>query len=537
MRKRSAFLFLCLAAFCFCTPRAAALERWLYYSQNLWVDKNLEELESVWRRAASAGYTHVLLTDSKFSKLGDMDARYFRNVERVKRLAGELHLEIVPALFPVGYSNDLLWHDPNLVEAMPVQEAPLVVTNGQARLVPDPALTLPGGDFSNLKSWSWKDDNVVPDNGSAKIENPNGQNARIVQSLKLRPFRQYHVSVRVKTKEFRGTPEVKVLAGNMSLNYNYLGVESTQGWKVHHAVFNSLDHSEANLYLGCWGGGTGTLWFDDAQIEEVAFVNLVRRAGTPFSLRREEGAQLKEGQDFEPLKDAKMGVRLWPGSYDIYHEPPVLKTALPDGTRLRASYYHAVTVHDDQAMICPSEPQTVELLRDQAKRMHAAWGAKGYFMSHDEIRVFNWCSACQARKLDAGALLADNVHTCVQILKEVNPGGRVYVWSDMFDPNHNAHKDYYLVRGDLAGSWLGLEKDVIIVPWYFEKREPSMKFFAQRGHRQLIAGYYDDKPERIRDWLAAAKGIAGLQGVMYTTWERKFADLEAFGKWSTDEGR
>src|SRR5256885_348319 len=86
-----------------------------------------------------------------------------------------------------------------------------------------------------------------------------------------------------------------------------------------------------------------------------------------------------------------------------------------------------------------------------------AWGARGYFMSHDEIRVLNWCAACQARNLDAGALLADNVRTCAAILRAVNPGGGIYVWSDMFDPNHNAHGNYYLVRGNLTNSWQGLD--------------------------------------------------------------------------------
>src|SRR3954469_25948607 len=86
---------------------AATLERWIYCAQNLWVDKNIDALEALFRRAAKAGYTHVLLTDSKFSKLGDMDARYFRNIERVKKLAAELHLQIVLALFAIGYSNDL----------------------------------------------------------------------------------------------------------------------------------------------------------------------------------------------------------------------------------------------------------------------------------------------------------------------------------------------------------------------------------------------------------------------------------------------
>src|SRR5439155_12714320 len=85
-------------------------KRWVYCSVNLWVDKNLDTLEGVLRRAAKAGYNGVLLADSKFGKLGEMDARYFRNVERVKQLAAELKLEIVPAVFPIGYSESLLGH-------------------------------------------------------------------------------------------------------------------------------------------------------------------------------------------------------------------------------------------------------------------------------------------------------------------------------------------------------------------------------------------------------------------------------------------
>jgi hypothetical protein len=527
-------LLLMLAGFAAVAPALGAapppLERWVYCSRNLWVDKNVDELETLWRRAAAAGYTHVLLADSKFAKLGDMDARYFRNVERLKKLAAELKLEIVPALFSMGYSNDLLWHDPNLIEALPVREALFVVSNGLAALQPDPAVRLKGGDFSDLKSWDWKDATVQADQGAARVTDPNRANARIAQKLTLQPFRQYHLSVRVKTQDFRGTPEGKVLAGNRALNFNALGVKPTQDWTVHHVVFNSLAHEQAQLYLGCWDGTTGSLWWDDARLEEVGLVNLVRRAGAPLAVRTEAGRALVEGRDFEPLRDPRMGTKPWKGSYDVWHEPPSLKTPLPDGTRLRISYYHAVTVHDDQAMICPSEPRTVELLRDQARRLHAAWSARGYMMSHDEIRVLNWCEACQRRNLDAGAILADNVRACLRLLREVNPGGRIYVWSDMFDPHHNARKDYYLVRGDLAGSWEGLDREVIIVPWYFEKREASLQWFAERGHRQVIAGYYDHRPEQVREWLAAARPFAGVRGVMYTTWQNKYEDLESFAR-------
>src|SRR5256885_1666975 len=174
-------------------------------------------------------------------------------------------------------------------------------------------------------------------------------------------------------------------------------------------------------------------------------------------------------------------------------------------------------------MICPSEPKTIELLRDQARRMHSLWGAKGYMMSHDEIRVLNWCEACQKRHLDAGALLADNLRVCTKILREVNPQGKIYVWNDMFDPNHNAHNNYYLVRGDLSGSWEGLDNDVIIVDWHFGKRDQSMKFFADRGNKIIMAGYYDQDPGRVTQWLDSAKKVDGVIGVMYTTWQHKYS--------------
>ena len=516
--------------FLFCLS-ASGSELWLYWQQNLWVDQNVEKLEGLFARAGKAGYTHVLLADSKFAKLEEMDARYFKNVERVKRAAEANRLEIVPAVFPVGYSNDILWHDPNLIEALPVRDVEMVARGGVAELVEAKAL-LKGGDFEDLKLWGWMDATVRGEAGATVIRDPKGANARISQKLKLKAFRQYHISVRVKTMEFMGTPEVKILAGDRGLNFDSLGVKATQDWTTHHVVFHSLEFTDANLYLGAWGAKTGELWFDDAKLEETVFVNLVRRAGAPLRVIDAAGRELKEGVDFEELRDPNMGRKPWAGSYEIWHEAPKLKLkgSVGEGTKLKVSCFHAVTVNDGQAMICPSEPKTMELLRDQARRVHAAWGAKGYMMSHDEIRVLNWCEACQKRKLTAGQIVAENVRECARILREVNSGGRIYVWSDMFDPNHNAHDDYYLVRGTLAGSWEGLDRDLIIVPWYFEKRAESLKFFAGRGHAQVIAGYYDHDPAQVKEWLKAAEGVQNVRGVMYTTWRGAYGDMEKFAE-------
>ena len=119
----------------------------------------------------------------------------------------------------------------------------------------------------------------------------------------------------------------------------------------------------------------------------------------------------------------------------------------------------------------------------------------------------------------------------MKILKEINPDGEIYVWSDMWDPYHNAHDGpYYLVRGSYKGTWKGLDKDVIIANWYFERREENMKWFSGRGYRQLIAGYYDKLPGRARDWLDTAGRTKGVIGIMYTSWYDKYEDLETWAR-------
>ena len=151
-------------------------------------------------------------------------------------------------------------------------------------------------------------------------------------------------------------------------------------------------------------------------------------------------------------------------------------------------------------------------------------------MEHDAIRVMGWDGADEKRGLDSGALLADNIRTCTQIMREVAPGATLYVRSDMFDPNHNAHDYYYLVKGNLAGSWEGLDPAVVIANWNMDKPDKSLPWFANRGHHQLLAGYYDAPPEHILDWLKSARGISNIDAVMYTTWENNYADLEKFAE-------
>lgn len=492
-------------------------ELWLYYSTNLQVDENVDKLEQVWRRAAKAGYTHVLLADSKFARLGDlgdMERRYFANIARVKTIAAELNLQLVPALFHVGYSNSMLWHDPNLAEGLPVKDALFVVRNNEARLVADPPVGLKAQP-------DWKDATVALVDGVASVRDSTG-NARFVYKLNVSPFRCYRVTVKIRTEGFTQEPRINVLGGKGSLQYESLETRRTQDWKEHHVVFNSLDNKQVTLYFGVWGNANGELQWKDWKIEEVGLLNVLRRPGAPCVVKGYE-----EGKDYEPIHDPRMGNVPWKGEYDSAHESPVIKTkGIAEGTQLRVSWYHPAIIYQRQVSCCPSEPKTMQLLIDEARRMKGAWGTRGYMMTHDEIRTLNWDEACMKRNLDAGQILAENVRQCTNLLE----GSDVYVWSDMFDPHHNAVKDYYLVRGDLSGSWEGLDKSVTIVNWNFGKRDESLKFFADRGHRQVIAGYYDEPVEKVKQWLESAERVKGVVGIMYTTWQGDYSQIEAFAK-------
>ncbi|MBA4388947.1 MAG: hypothetical protein C0404_13275 [Verrucomicrobia bacterium] len=506
---------LLIAAFAGSAAAGQKRELWFYYATNLQVDENVAKLEAIWRRAAGAGFGVVMLTDSKFSRLGDlgsMEGRYFANVARTRKLADDLKLRIVPVVYPMGWSNCLLWHNPNLAEGLPVKDALFVVKGGQAGIVADPPV--------GLAKPNWKDDTVSIAGNVATVENP-GANSRFVYNLKLPKYRSYHVSVSIKTEGFTGKPEIKPLAAGRALQFQDLDVKKTQDWTQCHVVFNTLENEEVILYFGVWGGAKGKLQWRDWKIEESGLINVLRRPGAPFSIKG-----YVEGKDYEKVEDPNLGNKPWKGEYTSWHEPPAIKTKLPDGTQLRVSWFHPAIIYEGSVMCCVSEPQTMELLADEARRVTAAWKPKAVMMGHDEIRILNRDEACQGRGLDAGALLADNAKACVKLLN----GCDVLAWSDMFDPNHNARKDYYLVRGDLTGSWEGLDKSVTVVNWNFEHRDKSLKFFAGRGHKQVIAGYYDGAPAGVKDWLVAADKVDGVVGVMYTTWVSKYDDLEAFAK-------
>ena len=529
--------------------------RWVYLQQNLQVTENLPKIETTLRRAAKAGYNGVVLADYKLNILDRVPDHYFKNAGRFRELCRELKLEVIPAVCSFGYSSGILAHDPNLAEALPVRQTPFVVHGDVAKL--ERGGTLVTGDFENRRGhafsgWSFQDepgsgtfaDDAVRHGGqsSLRIENPPGArgNRRVNKLAKVRPWGQYHASAWIRTQGFESAGSTRMFAMSPAgrvLSHSNLGVRRDQEWTEHHVVFNSLDNSEVRFYLGVWDCGGGKLWIDDVRLVEEPLVNLVRRPGCPLLVQDVDGQTIYvEGRDFAELHYPQLGATPWKGEFDIYHQPPVLRllpgSRIRDGQHLHVSYYHAVTIYDRQVPCSLSEPKVFEVVEDQVRRVEELFRPDTYFLSHDEIRVAYWSEPERQSGRTAGQQLAANVHRCCEIIRRINPQARLGIWSDMFDPSHNAVKDFYLVNGDLAGSWEGLPQDMIIVNWNSGQPAQSLPFFAQRGHVQVLAGYYDAPPDRIRDWLAAGRNLNGIRGVMYTTWRGDFSQLETFAEYA-----
>jgi hypothetical protein len=525
--------------------------RWLYLGANLASEESLLRTEALMRRAAKAGYTGIVLTDYNLHHLATVGPSYVAHAERMKVLAKGLKLEIIPCMFSIGYSGGILMHDPNLIEGMPVRDALFQVHGGKADIVADPTATLKNGGFEEangdrVAGWDSQDDpgkvtfvdHQVAHGGGASLRIANvadmpENHGRIMQRLALQPFHCYRLSFWARSRALRGDGEAKVLVlpsgpNSRNLSYMSLGIKENQDWTLHQVLFNSQTYREATLYIGIWGRLRGDLWIDDAKLEEMGLLNVVRREGCPLKVSGEDGTVYQEGRDFEPVRDPELGAE------NVSHTPPSIvltpNSRIGEGARLRVSFYHSVYIYSDQAVCCLTHPKVIALLRDEAERIEKLFHPTAVFMCHDEIRVANWCEVCQQQHKTPGQLLADNVRRCIGMVKEFSPHARIYVWSDMFDPYQNAHDNYYLVNGTWEGSWEGLTPDVHIVDWDFDIRKKDMPWFADRGHKQVLAGYYDGDVDYTVTWLKDSLDVKGVEGVMYTTWANHYDDLEKYAQ-------
>lgn len=194
---------------------AQDLERWVYVSANFLLPAEVNRVEQLMKECRPPGYTHLLITDSKFCRLKELDKRYFQNIARIAATAKQLDLKLVPAVFPVGYSNSLLSQNVNMAEGLPVRNALFQIHGKEATLVADPVVSLPA--VTERKQWNFIDQTLQIEGDSLRATEPQGENCRIMKLVQTSPFRHYHVSIRIRTENFKGQPQITVPATMMQM--------------------------------------------------------------------------------------------------------------------------------------------------------------------------------------------------------------------------------------------------------------------------------------------------------------------------------
>ena len=514
-------------------------------------------------QAAAAGYTGLAFWDSSltFANRAGWDTN---NLATVVQYAKSKGVRVLAAGAPIGYSNDMFngGADPDLAEGAKIVGGQFTVSGGALAPVNSLAPLQNAGFESGMTTWFNTGDartgidTTVAHSGSASGvihgDASATDNARFTQAMTLTPWRLYHVQLWFKTAGFSGnTLNVEALdfTTQQNVTLTRLGesptvASATQDWTVFDYAFDSRESTQVTLYIGVWGGFSGTVWIDDVLAEETALVNVLRRTGTPLKVY-DSSTTYAEGTDYAKVVDPALAAH--PGTYDPWHAPPTVSipsgSALKDGATVSMDYFTVVPQIGWEVSACLSDPAVQAWNKDNASKLAPVFPAgSGVFLGYDEMRQGDSCDECRAKKLTGGQLLALNVQQTVQTLQGVwGAGTPFYFWDDMFSPYHNAVPNYYDVEGDLTGSWTGLPPGAVIMNWnlgagltksleFFSGTDTSVTPPQPHAMQQIIAGYYDsgDGAAAATQEIQAAMGIKGLVGVMYTSWADDYSQLQAY---------
>jgi len=522
--------------------------RWFYMDSSLRKDREVMEIREIVRIASEHGLNGMVFSSPGLEYMDKKPPEYLQRLKEVAKICKQHEIEIIPLVFSVGYGDPVLKRNKHLAAGLPVKNAQFYVWNEEARLISDLSVAVVNGGFekfngSRFIGYQLQDrpgqltfaDTKIFKKGrvSLRIENT-GNNSyrkgRIMQKVHVKPYRNYRVTCWVRTEDLKPSgcfwPQVHGSDKRILMEWGP-DISGTGDWEEVVFGFNSCDNNVVNIYLGLWGWDSGKIWIDDLEIEEVALINVLSRPGTPVTVRNKKTDEVyREGRDYVFPEDDKMDFK-----YD--HDGVPIKivpgSKIENEERLLVDYYHGSALHRSQVSLCMSEPELYKIWEEQAKQIHEAIAPNFYFLSMDEIRAGGFCNACKQRGMTMAQILGSCISRQVNILHSVNPKAEICIWSDMLDPNHNAHDKYYLVDGDLTDSWKYIPEDLIIVCWYYKKRQASMNHFSASGFNTVAGAYYDKGMDNPRGWLKVMNEITDAKGIMYTTWKGDYSQLASFG--------
>ena len=559
-------------------------EKWIMaYGKSITTGEKTQDFIKFIDEAGELGYTHVFFDEVYNQMLSAMPPSYFEHIKEVRAAADKAGVKIVPGIFSVGYSWRVIWYDNNLAAGIPARDVPFVVKDRVAWADPAATPVVQNAGFEAaegaISGWKPSEGAEVCISADAKVyhssssslkmtdfdklpmqqstgRRPRRTPCQVTQTVAVEPFKYYRLTVWRKTAglEARGSSISIVPTDHTRDQLSYTNFEidpvndwedfvtPDSDWKMFQVTFNTLEADSIDISVGVDGGRSGAAWWDDLEIAPAGLANLLRGDTKPFVVKSADGATTyEEGRDYIYVEDVLMGRAPMPswlsyvppgGSFDVWHQGPGIRLTpdswIKEGDRLLVSYYHPHIFYGHQVVGSLTDPKVFDVFDDEMRLVAQNWEASAYFMGYDEIRAGGWEKQPGGTQYKVDKLLADHVARAVAVAKKYAPDAKLYIWSDMFDPFHNARKleghGYYLCNGDFYGSWEGLPADVGIIKWGSGGAE-CLKFFADRGHRIIISCANRRAIER---WKTSAEGFPQVTGFMYTNWQSDYSGLPDF---------
>jgi len=519
-------------------------DRWFFsygYKRNR---KDVEKIKSLIDIAAEHGLNGMVLSSFGLDSITRWNEKDIALLKEVAAYCEKRQIELIPIGFSVGCGGGALGHDRNFAAALPVS---ISLKAEAGKLIPVSGENLvKNGDLeqssvNGFKEYEFHDRpgkvsfvDRMSSSGNYSIRFENFGNfqhglARIMQKVAVKPGRVYRFSFMLKTKNLQPISGLKAIVyanGRLLTSiYIYPKVKPTQEWTNVSLEYINFDEKEVSLYAGIWKGETGKFWIDDIKFsEEGSLSDIVRREGTPLKLRsRDRDVVFVEGKDFDSIKCLK----------ELRHISLPLGSSIREGENLELSCYKIPYVGRSwgkQISLCMSNPGLYDYWEAQAKMLYQVIKYKRFLLSMDEIRNGGGCISCRKRSISMARILGDCITRQYTIFKTIDPKIEVMIWSDMLDPAHNAHNKYHGVVGDFTGSWKYVPNDVTIVCWSHRISNRSLSFFSGEGFHTFGAAYYDgDDLTNPKEWLVSLSKTPNADGIMYTSWKKKYRLLVEFG--------
>ena len=540
--------------------------RWVYaFGSTCESDEGLARLKQIADTAAAHGLNGFVLP-GRLDRIDNRPPDYLKRLKELNTYLKERNMELIPAIMSFSWGDAIYENDRNLTTGLPVKDALFTVKNGRARITPELNVQIQNSGFENydgkiLKNWSrgYGADSVLSLDKKNAVEgrncicvkiNHNFPNASplLSQKIAVHPKRLYKISFSIALKKLVknlwGVFPVQVIGTDgRQLHFQLPEIPDDGEWHSFSIGFNSLNYDTVTIVISSPMSREVEYLVDDLSIKEMGVINILRRPGTPLTIRGgdDNGIVYTEGKDYARVIDPFRIASSWNETIDFrfdHPDPPIEilpNSRIKEDEKLRVSWYHPLYIYGGAFPMCMSEPKVYDLLQKKVRLLHDAIAPQNYLISIEEVRGGNTCAACKERNLTMGEMIGTTVHKCQEILKEVNPDAQFFMWGDLFDPNHNGGeregKYYFHVDGNFLGSWNHIPKDITIIPWWDEIIVESLRHFQSLGYKTIISCYYDhdEAVAGQKEMMKIAQKYNCNVGFMYSTWENNFDKLGKFG--------